>query len=82
MPDYEHHSVDVLIIGAGGAGLRAAVEASSMGARILPNRGSGWKRGSRRVGNRSPRGAAYFSLFSRFSSSTRIFSRMGTSSPR
>src|SRR5690348_3534593 len=33
MPEYETHEYDVLVIGAGGAGLRAAVEASSMGAR-------------------------------------------------
>lgn len=32
MSDYETHIVDVLIIGAGGAGLRAAAEASAMGA--------------------------------------------------
>jgi len=32
MADYETHSVDVLVIGAGGAGLRAAVEAASIGA--------------------------------------------------
>jgi succinate dehydrogenase / fumarate reductase flavoprotein subunit len=33
MAEYEHHSYDVLIIGAGGAGLRAAIEASAAGAR-------------------------------------------------
>ena len=33
MPEYETHEFDVLVIGAGGAGLRAAVEASSMGAK-------------------------------------------------
>src|ERR1700684_1786377 len=33
MPEYETHVVDVLIIGAGGAGLRAAAEASANGAR-------------------------------------------------
>ncbi len=32
MAEYETHIVDVLIIGAGGAGLRAAAEASAMGA--------------------------------------------------
>jgi succinate dehydrogenase / fumarate reductase flavoprotein subunit len=32
MPDYETHVVDVLIIGAGGAGLRAAAEATALGA--------------------------------------------------
>ncbi|MHB8293807.1 MAG: fumarate reductase/succinate dehydrogenase flavoprotein subunit [Acidimicrobiales bacterium] len=31
--DYETHTLDVLVIGAGGAGLRAAVEAQSLGAR-------------------------------------------------
>ena len=30
---YEHHSYDVIVIGAGGAGLRAAIEASAQGAR-------------------------------------------------
>ena len=33
MADYETHEFDVLVIGAGGAGLRAAVEASAMGAK-------------------------------------------------
>ena len=28
---YEHHAYDVLIIGAGGAGLRAAIEAKQRG---------------------------------------------------
>jgi succinate dehydrogenase / fumarate reductase, flavoprotein subunit len=32
MPEYETHLVDVLIIGAGGAGLRAAAEATALGA--------------------------------------------------
>ena len=31
MADYETHEYDVLVIGAGGAGLRAAVETSAMG---------------------------------------------------
>src|SRR5438093_4984728 len=31
---FETHDVDVLVIGAGGAGLRAAIEASAMGARV------------------------------------------------
>jgi succinate dehydrogenase flavoprotein subunit len=34
MPDYETHDHDVLVIGAGGAGLRAAIEASGAGARV------------------------------------------------
>ena len=34
MAKYPTHDYDVLIIGAGGAGLRAAVEASSLGARV------------------------------------------------
>src|SRR6187401_141168 len=34
MPDYEAHEHDVLVIGAGGAGLRAAIEASAHGARV------------------------------------------------
>src|SRR5467141_349533 len=34
-PDrFESHDVDVLVIGAGGAGLRAAIEASAQGARV------------------------------------------------
>ena len=32
MPDVEHRSYDVLVVGAGGAGLRAAIEAAEMGA--------------------------------------------------
>ena len=34
MPDYQTHEYDVLVIGAGGAGLRAAVEASARGATV------------------------------------------------
>jgi succinate dehydrogenase / fumarate reductase flavoprotein subunit len=33
-PSYETHEHDVLIIGAGGAGLRAAIEALAQGARV------------------------------------------------
>ena len=33
MPDYETREHDVLVIGAGGAGLRAAIEASAAGVR-------------------------------------------------
>jgi len=33
MADYETHSFDVVVVGAGGAGLRAAIEASAQGAR-------------------------------------------------
>ena len=33
MPDYETHDYDVIIIGAGGAGLRAAIESSAAGVR-------------------------------------------------
>ncbi|MGH9103147.1 MAG: FAD-binding protein, partial [Acidimicrobiales bacterium] len=33
MPDYESHELDVLVIGAGGSGLRAAIEAATEGAR-------------------------------------------------
>src|SRR6478735_5471138 len=36
---YETHQHDVLVIGAGGAGLRAAIEASSMGLSV----GLNWK---------------------------------------
>ena len=32
--DYSVHEYDVLVIGAGGAGLRAAIEASSSGATV------------------------------------------------
>ncbi len=34
MTDYETHEHDVLVIGAGGAGLRAAIEASAAGVRV------------------------------------------------
>ncbi len=34
MPEYQTHSYDVLVVGAGGAGLRAAIEASSMGVSV------------------------------------------------
>src|SRR5271166_6968460 len=34
MPEYEVHEHEVLVIGAGGAGLRAAIEASSQGASV------------------------------------------------
>jgi succinate dehydrogenase / fumarate reductase flavoprotein subunit len=34
MPDYETFDYDVLVIGAGGAGLRAAIEASDAGVRV------------------------------------------------
>src|SRR5690349_9617363 len=34
MADYETHENDVLVIGAGGAGLRAAIEASAAGVRV------------------------------------------------
>jgi succinate dehydrogenase / fumarate reductase, flavoprotein subunit len=34
MPEYETHDHDVLVIGAGGAGLRAAIEASAGGASV------------------------------------------------
>ena len=34
MDKYEVHEHDVLVIGAGGAGLRAAIEASSQGASV------------------------------------------------
>ena len=34
MAEYEQHDYDVIVIGAGGAGLRAAVEASATGARV------------------------------------------------
>src|SRR3954463_4567748 len=34
MPDYESFDHDVLVIGAGGAGLRAAIEASATGVRV------------------------------------------------
>jgi succinate dehydrogenase / fumarate reductase flavoprotein subunit len=34
MPDYQTHEYDVLVIGAGGAGLRAAIEASAAGLKV------------------------------------------------
>jgi succinate dehydrogenase / fumarate reductase, flavoprotein subunit len=34
MPEYQTHTYDVLVIGAGGAGLRAAIEASSAGVSV------------------------------------------------
>ncbi|HYN82452.1 MAG TPA: fumarate reductase/succinate dehydrogenase flavoprotein subunit [Gemmatimonadaceae bacterium] len=34
MADYETHAHDVLVVGAGGAGLRAAIEAAKSGARV------------------------------------------------
>src|SRR4030088_914931 len=34
MPEYETHQHDVLVIGAGGAGLRAAIEASASGVSV------------------------------------------------
>src|SRR5579884_2796220 len=34
MPEYQTHEYDVLVIGAGGAGLRAAVEASAAGVKV------------------------------------------------
>ncbi len=34
MPEYQTHDYDVLVIGAGGAGLRAAIEASAHGVRV------------------------------------------------
>src|ERR1700746_570861 len=33
MPEYQTHEYDVLVVGAGGAGLRAAIEASNCGAK-------------------------------------------------
>jgi succinate dehydrogenase / fumarate reductase, flavoprotein subunit len=33
MPEYESHDYEVMVVGAGGAGLRAAIEASACGAR-------------------------------------------------
>ncbi|HEX4231005.1 MAG TPA: fumarate reductase/succinate dehydrogenase flavoprotein subunit [Bryobacteraceae bacterium] len=34
MPEFERHSYDVLVIGAGGAGLRAAIEAATAGVKV------------------------------------------------
>src|SRR6266566_2008634 len=34
MPKYETHEFDVLVVGAGGAGLRAAIEASAAGVKV------------------------------------------------
>ncbi|MFO0837326.1 MAG: fumarate reductase/succinate dehydrogenase flavoprotein subunit [Phycisphaerae bacterium] len=35
MPDHQTHECDVLVIGAGGAGLRAAIEASAAGVKVI-----------------------------------------------
>jgi succinate dehydrogenase / fumarate reductase, flavoprotein subunit len=34
MPEYQTHEFDVLVVGAGGAGLRAAIEASAAGVKV------------------------------------------------
>src|SRR5579864_6328715 len=34
MPEYQMHAYDVLVIGAGGAGLRAAIEAAATGVSV------------------------------------------------
>jgi succinate dehydrogenase / fumarate reductase flavoprotein subunit len=34
MAEYQTHTYDVLVVGAGGAGLRAAIEASGAGAKV------------------------------------------------
>ncbi len=34
MPEYQKHEFDVLVVGAGGAGLRAAIEASAAGVKV------------------------------------------------
>ncbi len=34
MPEFQRFSYDVLVIGAGGAGLRAAIEAAANGAKV------------------------------------------------
>ena len=34
MPEFQRFSYDVLVIGAGGAGLRAAIEAGAAGAKV------------------------------------------------
>src|SRR5215813_10935616 len=34
MAEYQTHEYDVLVVGAGGAGLRAAIEASAAGAKV------------------------------------------------
>ena len=63
MPDYETFEHDVLVIGAGGAGLRAAIEASAAGVSVgisssMPDyetfetRRSGHRRGRRRTARR------------------------------
>ena len=36
MTEYQTHEHDVLVIGAGGAGLRAAIEASATGVSVGP----------------------------------------------
>ena len=39
MPDYPTHEHDVLVIGSGGAGLRAAIEASAAGVSVVAGAG-------------------------------------------
>ena len=41
MTQLERHKYDVIVIGAGGAGLRAAVEARDAGLRVAPPNTSG-----------------------------------------
>ncbi len=42
MQEYDTHEHDVVVIGAGGAGLRAAIEASSMGVSVALRQVDAW----------------------------------------
>ena len=55
MADYETHEHDVLVIGAGGAGLRAAIEASAAGVSV----GAGAVKAEGSAAVSAPRSAAF-----------------------
>ncbi len=57
MAEFETHEFDVLVVGAGGAGLRAAIEASAAGVKVgvvskIPARQGAHRHGRRRNGRR------------------------------
>ena len=55
MAEYESHEFDVIIVGAGGAGLRAAIEARSRGLRTAPGAAFPLARYASRAGGRQLR---------------------------